>query len=90
MRVLIAEDDKTFCEFLKETLEMKGIEVVSSANGCEGHQKALSARFDYFVLDVRMPGLSGTDLAALLKRMIRTLKLFSYPRSPIRRCATVL
>jgi DNA-binding response OmpR family regulator len=68
VRVLIAEDDHTFCEFLKETLELKGIEVVSSADGFEGHRKALSGDFDFFVLDVRMPGLSGTDLARLLKQ----------------------
>jgi DNA-binding response OmpR family regulator len=68
VRLLIAEDDSTFCEFLKETLEMKGIEVVSSADGFEGYQKALSNRFDFFVFDVRMPGLSGTELARLLRK----------------------
>jgi CheY-like chemotaxis protein len=68
VRVLIVEDDQTFCQFLKEMLEANGMDVVSSTNGREGYEKALSDRFDIFILDVRMPGLTGTELANLIKK----------------------
>ena len=67
MRVLIVEDDKTFCQFLSEVLKDKGAEVVSSTDGFDGYDKAWSNGYDLFILDVRMPGLLGTEIAEALK-----------------------
>ncbi|MGH9858215.1 MAG: response regulator [Acidobacteriota bacterium] len=68
MRVLIIEDDETFCQFLSEILEGKGAEVVSSTDGLDGYDKAWSYPYDLFILDVRMPGLLGTEIAEALKK----------------------
>lgn len=67
MRVLIVEDDETFCQFLTEVLESKGIEVVCSTDGLDGYEKLWSCPYDLFILDVRMPGLLGTEIAEALK-----------------------
>ncbi|MEX0805126.1 MAG: response regulator, partial [Candidatus Binatia bacterium] len=68
VRVLIVEDDKTFCQFLTEILESKGIEVVWATDSLDGFRKAQSYPYDFFILDVRMPGLLGTEIAEALKQ----------------------
>jgi DNA-binding response OmpR family regulator len=68
VRVLIVEDDETFCQFLTEILESKGIEVVWATDGLDGFRKAQSYLYDLFILDVRMPGLLGTEIAEALKQ----------------------
>jgi DNA-binding response OmpR family regulator len=67
VRVLIVEDDETFCRFLAEILEDKGIEVVWSTEGVDGYEKARASPFELFILDVRTPGLLGTEIAEMLK-----------------------
>jgi CheY-like chemotaxis protein len=67
VRVLLVEDDETFCQFLSEILEAKGAEVVSSTDGVDGYEKACSYPYDLFIFDVRMPGLLGTEIAEALK-----------------------
>jgi DNA-binding response OmpR family regulator len=68
VRVLIVEDDETFCQFLTEILESKGIEVVWVTDSLDGFRKAQSYLYDLFILDVRMPGLLGTEIAEALKQ----------------------
>lgn len=68
VRVLLIEDDKTFCQFLSEILESKGIEVVWTTDSLDGFRKAQSYLYDLFILDVRMPGLLGTEIAEALKQ----------------------
>lgn len=68
MSVLIVEDDLTFCEFLRELLESKGNHVTCATDGMEGYRKAWSMPWDLIVLDVRMPGLLGTEIAEALKQ----------------------
>ena len=68
MRVLVIEDDETFCQFLSELLKDKGYEVVSSTDGIDGYEKAWEYRYDLFIFDVRTPGLLGTEIAEALKQ----------------------
>ena len=68
MRVLIVEDDEIFCQFLTEILESKAIEVVRATDGLAGYEKAWSFPYDLFILDVRMPGLLGSEIAEALKQ----------------------
>ena len=69
MRVLIVEDDETFCQFLAEILERKGMQVVWTTDALEGLKKSQSYPcYDLFILDVRMPGLLGSEIAGALKQ----------------------
>ena len=68
LRVLIIEDDETFCQFLSELLKDKGNEVVSSTDAFDGYEKAWAYPYDLFILDVRTPGLLGTEIAEALKQ----------------------
>jgi CheY-like chemotaxis protein len=75
VRVLIVEDDETFCAFLTEILQRQGNEVVCSTDGLDGYQKAQSCPYDLIILDVRMPGLLGTEIAAALKQQTPSAKV---------------
>jgi DNA-binding response OmpR family regulator len=68
MRVLIIDDDQTFCEFLTEVLGEQGIEGVWTTDGSEGYTMCCRQPFDLVISDVRMPSLLGTELAERLKR----------------------
>ena len=68
MRVLIVEDDEIFCQFLTEVLESKAIDVVRATDGLAGYEKAWSSAYDLYILDVRMPGLLGSEIAEALKQ----------------------
>ncbi len=67
MRVLVVDDDKTFCQLLAEVLETKGITVAWTTDGLEGYEKSLYEAFDLFILDQRMPLILGTELIEELK-----------------------
>jgi DNA-binding response OmpR family regulator len=68
LRILIIEDDETFCQFLSEILQNRGNEVVSSTDGVDGYEKAWGYPYDLFIFDVRTPGLLGTEIAEALKQ----------------------
>jgi DNA-binding response OmpR family regulator len=68
VRALIVDDDKTSCELLAEILDGKGFEAVWTTRALQGYKLAESSAFDLFILDVRMPGILGTELAAALKQ----------------------
>jgi DNA-binding response OmpR family regulator len=71
-RVLIVEDERKVRQSLREVLSQEGYEVETAADGNAGTRMALGQRFDCIVLDVMLPGRSGLDLLADLRRAGRT------------------
>jgi len=69
--VLLAEDDAEFRHLLVCVLEAEGYEVLQAADGMEllANIEASRARPDPFLIvaDVRMPGLGGLDVLAILR-----------------------
>ncbi len=63
MRVLIVDDDETFCQFLAEVLEGQGMEAEWTTDGVGASEKSLHGAYDLFILDERMPLVSGSELA---------------------------
>jgi CheY-like chemotaxis protein len=68
VRVLVVDDDETFCQLLVEVLENKGIDVAWTTDGLEGYERSLYEAFDLFILDQRMPLILGTELIEELKK----------------------
>jgi two-component system OmpR family response regulator/two-component system alkaline phosphatase synthesis response regulator PhoP len=66
LRLLIADDDLSMRLLLAEYFRRLGYEVEEKENGAEALEPALSGRFDCFIFDVTMPGLTGLEL---LKRV---------------------
>ena len=68
MRVLIVDDDETFCQLLAEVLEGGGIKVAWTTDGLEGYEMSLYEPYDLFIIDQRMPLILGTELVEELKK----------------------
>ncbi|HXQ29247.1 MAG TPA: response regulator transcription factor [Gemmatimonadales bacterium] len=68
MRVLIVEDDPTLAGLLADSLRAHKIDPALASTFAEGEAQATSTSFDVLVLDVRLPGGSGFDLCAALRR----------------------
>jgi len=67
MRVLIIDDDTSFCKLLAEILEEKGAEVEWTTDGFGGYEMSLDQSYDLFILDQRMPLVLGSELAEYLR-----------------------
>ena len=68
MRVLIVDDDETFCQLLAEVLQDNGMQVVWTTDGLAGYEMSSQQVYDVFIVDVRMPLILGTELAEALKK----------------------
>ena len=68
MRILIIDDDRTFCRYLAEMVSSLGHEVESVTDGLVGYERCLRSAYDVVVCDVRMPLILGTELVAELQR----------------------
>ncbi|MFE7117757.1 response regulator [Streptomyces sp. NPDC057654] len=77
IRVLLAEDQSMVREALAALLGLEGdIEVaVQVARGDEVLDAARTHRPDVALLDIEMPGMSGLDAAALLRRELPAVKV---------------
>ncbi len=65
-KILVVDDEIKACELLKRFLEMKGYDVIMSNSGEDAIEKAKSEKPDAMLLDIRMPGMEGTEV---LKRI---------------------
>lgn len=66
-RILVVDDEKEFCEFLRILLEGKGYVVEEAYNGIEALAKLEQEPFDLILSDVRMPGMDGLELVRRAK-----------------------
>ena len=76
-RVLLLEDDVILNETITEFLEDNGFDVVSIDDGYEALDKAYEDSFDIFLLDVKVPSMSGFDLLDELRaKGVKTPAIF--------------
>ena len=67
-KILIIEDEPEMTELLAFNLEAAGYQVVIAHDGQEGLAAALRHHPDLVLLDVMLPGVSGTDVCRSLRR----------------------
>jgi DNA-binding response OmpR family regulator len=68
VRVLIVDDDEIFCVLLAEILKQEGIDAAWTTDSQAGCEMSLRDNYDLFILDVRMPLLSGAEFAQRLRK----------------------
>jgi DNA-binding response OmpR family regulator len=93
MRVLIIDDDATSCQLLAKVLKSKGLEAEWTTDSLAGYHLSLHHPYDLFILDVRMPLLLGTDLAAGLKQQqpgAKIILISAFADEALRQTATSL
>ena len=76
-RLLIADDDSDMRVLLAEYFRRLGFQVDERESGHAALEAAMAGRFDCFIFDVSMPGMSGIELLKRVRdRDIQTPALF--------------
>src|ERR687887_850168 len=71
-KILIVDDEPRNLDALEAMLEVTGCTCVRAASADEALLALLRHEFAAMVLDIRMPGMSGIELASLIKQRRRT------------------
>jgi DNA-binding response OmpR family regulator len=75
-KLMIIDDEKDFCKFVKMNLEYNNLyEVIIENDGKRGIKSAIRNQPDIILLDLIMPGLSGYDVLKVLKTRIETMSI---------------
>jgi len=66
-RILLVDDEEDYCYFMSRNLEATGeFSVIIAHEGQEGINLARREHPDLILLDIVLPGISGTDVASVL------------------------
>ena len=64
--ILVVEDDAAVRQGVVDALRYAGYEVISAADGREGRELALTARYDLLLLDLILPHFTGFEILEAL------------------------
>ena len=74
--VMAVDDDSLFLRYLRRALERGGYSPVTVDDPSDAVEHVRDDHPDLVLLDVRMPGVSGFDLYALIKKVSRVPVIF--------------
>lgn len=74
MNIMIVDDEKKFVTMLAKRLKFRGINPDIALNGAEALKLVAQKDYDAAVLDIKMPGMSGTALRKELSAIQDDLK----------------
>jgi DNA-binding response OmpR family regulator len=72
MKILLADDDPTFCDATAFALEREGFHVVVARDGAEALRRWQVDRPDVVLLDVTMPQINGFELCRRIRKTSET------------------
>jgi CheY-like chemotaxis protein len=75
IRVLVVDDHSTNLRLIGGVLESQGFSHQTAENGQTALQMLEEQAFDLVLLDIQMPGLSGTEVAKRIRANPKTLSL---------------
>ncbi|MFN3324063.1 MAG: response regulator transcription factor [Bryobacteraceae bacterium] len=65
--ILVIDDDESLRDTIAVMLEQEGFRTVLAADGRSGYEKALTLKPDLLIVDLRLPGMSGTEICKQLR-----------------------
>jgi DNA-binding response OmpR family regulator len=65
--LLIIEDDEDTCDMLQEIATAVGFDAYKAYDGTSGLRAASIVKYDGIILDLVLPGVSGVEIASVLK-----------------------
>lgn len=66
--ILIVEDEEKIARLLEIELEFEGYQVCKEKNGIDGLETYCKGKWDLILLDIMLPGLSGTQLLRRIRK----------------------
>jgi CheY-like chemotaxis protein len=79
--ILCVDDSETMLIICQTMLEANGYKVHTATGGKEGLQALKNHPIDLVIVDNRMPGMTGTELAQEIKRVNRNLPVLMFSDS---------
>jgi len=73
MRILLVEDEEKVSRFIVRGLKAESYAVDAVSDGKTGQEFLASYAYDLVILDLNLPGLSGTDLLQLIRKKNTTV-----------------
>ena len=67
-RFLVVDDNRANRDLVRAILTTLGADIVEASDGHEGVKAAMELPFDVILMDMRMPGLSGEEAVAEIRR----------------------
>ncbi len=67
MKILVIEDDRTVGQYVKHGLEEQRFTADLVDDGLEGLRVASTGHYDVIVMDLRLPGMTGTEIVRTLR-----------------------
>lgn len=65
-RILVIDDESGIRELLQEILSLEGYDTISASNGPQAIGLFRNQSFDLVIVDLLMPGMSGSEVAKAL------------------------
>ena len=65
--ILVIDDDESLRDTIGVMIEQEGFRAVLVGDGKAGFDKALTLKPDLVLVDLRLPGMSGTDICKQLR-----------------------
>ena len=69
MRILLVDDEKKITTVLKAYLQQEGFQVSTAVNGLIALTMFKETPFDLLILDLMLPGMSGTELCTEIRKI---------------------
>ena len=67
-KILVVEDDSDINNLIYDSLRKHGMDCVQAYSGTEGLLNFKNDKFDLVILDLMMPGMTGTSIPASRSR----------------------
>jgi len=73
--ILIIDDDKETCEFLKKTFEIRKCDVTAATSGAEGLEIIKNHKPSIVLIDYNMPEMNGFETLKKIKEIDHNIKV---------------
>ena len=75
IKLLLVDDEKGLCEYLKDFFKLRGFGVLTANNGQEAVGLVKKERPRIVFLDINMPGMSGLEALKEIKKIDSSIKV---------------
>ncbi len=75
IKLLIVDDDEKLLKTMAERLALNEFDVTTASEGKQAIKAAKKGHFDVALLDLKMPGMDGTEILKILKKKHKFLEI---------------